>query len=48
MHLARLEALSALERLLACLPGLELATPPSIRGLVFRKPLAVEVRWNVA
>jgi cytochrome P450 len=47
MHLARLEAHTALARLLERLPGLELdpAHPPVIRGLVFRKPDAVLVRW---
>ena len=48
MHLARLEAHTALARLLERLPGLELdpAEPPVVRGLVFRKPDAVRVRWG--
>ena len=49
MHLARLEAHTAIERLLARLPGLRLApaqSPPEVRGLVFRKPTAVDVVWG--
>ncbi|GAB2685210.1 hypothetical protein GCM10009743_70960 [Kribbella swartbergensis] len=47
MHLARLEALTALTALLR-LPGLRLdpSSPPP-RGLVFRKPSAVNVHWDV-
>jgi cytochrome P450 len=49
MHLARLEAVSALAALLTRLPGLRLsATSPSPVGLVFRKPSAVDVSWTVA
>ncbi|HEX2316334.1 MAG TPA: cytochrome P450, partial [Thermomonospora sp.] len=46
-HLARLETRTALRALLA-LPGLRLAPGPSPapRGLVFRKPDAVRVRWD--
>ncbi|WBQ02445.1 cytochrome P450 [Kribbella sp. CA-293567] len=49
MHLARLEAVSALTALLSRLPDLRLdpASPPP-RGLVFRKPTAVKVSWTVA
>ena len=49
MHLARLEAHAAVGRLLDRLPGLELdpAHPPEVRGLVFRKPVALRVRWPV-
>jgi cytochrome P450 len=48
MHLARLEALVALEKLLARLPGLELdGPPPQPRGLIFRKPPAVPARWRM-
>ena len=49
MHLARLEAHTAVDRLLARLPGLRLASghgPPQVRGLVFRKPTAVDVVWE--
>jgi cytochrome P450 len=49
MHLARLEAHIALERLLDRLPGLRLdeaQRPPEVRGLVFRKPAAVHARWS--
>jgi cytochrome P450 len=48
MHLARLEARVALEAALRRLPGLRLdaARPPAPRGLVFRKPPAVHVRWD--
>jgi len=48
MHLARLEAHTAVGRLLDRLPDLRLdgdAAPPA-RGLVFRKPDAVRVRWT--
>lgn len=49
MHLARLEAHTALDRLLARLPGLKLdpahaAAAP--RGLVFRKPPELRVVWS--
>jgi cytochrome P450 len=49
MHLARLEAETALERLLLRLPGLRLDPdrPGVVRGLVFRKPETVHVVWNV-
>jgi cytochrome P450 len=48
MHLARLEALVALEKLFARLPGLELDGPtPRPRGLIFRKPPAVPARWRM-
>ncbi len=49
MHLARLEAQVALERLLARLPGLQLdpARPSAPRGLVFRKPPTLWARWDV-
>jgi cytochrome P450 len=48
-HLARLEARAALTALL-CLPGLRLdpALRPAPRGVVFRKPPALHVRWEVA
>ena len=48
MHLARLEAHTAVARLLERLPGLELdpAHAPAPRGLVFRKPDTLRVRWN--
>ena len=47
MHLARLEAHTAVARVLERLPGLRLAdgVPPA-RGLVFRKPDAVRVVWD--
>ena len=50
MHLARLEAHTALRRTLDRLPGLRLApgAEPAARGLVFRKPTAVRVEWNPA
>jgi cytochrome P450 len=49
MHLARLEAVSALTALLTRLPDLRLepASPPPY-GLVFRKPSAVNVTWSAA
>ena len=48
MHLARLEAHTAVERLLR-LPALRLdpARPAAPRGLVFRKPPALHVTWTV-
>jgi cytochrome P450 len=48
MHLARLEAHTAVGRLLARLPGLRVdpdrTTPPA--GLVFRKPAELHVLWD--
>jgi len=44
MHLGRLEAHVALAEVLR-LPQLELSEPAEVRGLVFRKPLAVRARW---
>jgi cytochrome P450 len=48
MHLARLEAQTALGRLLARLPGVRLdpASPSAPRGLVFRKPPTLQVVWG--
>jgi cytochrome P450 len=48
MHLARLEAQTAVERLFARLPGLRLdpARPSAPRGLVFRKPPTLDVLWG--
>jgi cytochrome P450 len=45
MHLARLEAHTAVARVLR-LPALELAQPAAPRGLVFRKPPELQVRWS--
>jgi len=46
MHLARLEAVTAVRRLFARLSGRRLdGDPPAARGLVFRKPPALQVRW---
>ncbi len=47
-HLARLEAQVAIESLLARLPRLRLDPryPSAPRGLVFRKPPDLRVRWN--
>ncbi|MHB8468654.1 MAG: cytochrome P450 [Gaiellaceae bacterium] len=47
MHLARLEALTAAERLFARLPRLRLdpERPSAPRGLVFRKPPSLDVVW---
>jgi cytochrome P450 len=47
MHLARVEAHVALATLLERLPGLELARPAAARGLIFRKPPELWVRWSV-
>lgn len=46
MHLARMEALTAVARSLERLPALRLAEPTAPRGLVFRKPPALHVRWD--
>jgi cytochrome P450 len=48
MHLARLEARTAVGRLLARLPRLRLDPdrPSAARGLVFRKPPALHVLWG--
>jgi cytochrome P450 len=48
MHLARLEALTAAQRLFARLPGLRLDPdrPTAPRGLVFRKPPRLDVLWD--
>ena len=48
MHLARLEAHTAVERLLRRLPGLRLDRPAEPRGLVFRKPPELHVAWTAA
>jgi cytochrome P450 len=48
MHLARLEAVTAVARLLDRLPGLRLDPdqPSAPRGLVFRKPPELRVLWT--
>jgi cytochrome P450 len=46
MHLARLEAHTALRLALERLPGLRLAEPAAPRGLVFRKPPRLAVAWD--
>src|SRR5919106_799550 len=48
MHLARLEAHTAVEQLLCRLPAMRLdpARPPEPRGLVFRKPHELHVLWT--
>jgi cytochrome P450 len=50
MHLARLEAQTAMRRLLDRLPGLRLDPdqPSKPRGLVFRKPPTLHVLWDGA
>lgn len=49
-HLARLETVTAVRALLSTLPGLQLAAnrPAHVRGLVFRKPLALHTAWETA
>jgi cytochrome P450 len=47
-HLARLEARIAVATMLARLPGLRLDGPADARGLVFRKPPDLRVRWEAA
>jgi cytochrome P450 len=47
MHLARLEAHTAIQRVFERLPNLRLnAAAPAPRGLVFRKPPALPVAWS--
>jgi cytochrome P450 len=48
MHLARLEAHTAVRRVIERLPGLRLDDPAAAapRGLVFRKPPALRVSWD--
>jgi cytochrome P450 len=46
LHLARLEARVALDRLLARLPRLRLTADEPPRGLVFRKPPALHTAWD--
>ena len=50
VHLARLEAHAALTAALSQLPGLRLDPdrPAAPRGLVFRKPPSLPVRWDAA
>jgi len=50
VHLARLEARTALETILARLPGLRTDPnrPSQVRGLVFRKPPTLYARWDDA
>jgi cytochrome P450 len=47
MHLARLETQTAIQRVVERLPDLNLTAPATPRGLVFRKPPALHVRWRV-
>ena len=48
VHLARLEARTAIAAALGRLPGLRLdpAAEPAVTGLVFRKPAALRVVWD--
>lgn len=46
MHLARMEAHVAVGRLLARLPGVRLARHTAPSGLVFRKPVRLDVSWG--
>jgi len=46
MHLARLEARTAVARVLDRLPGIRLERDDPPRGLVFRKPPSVAVAWE--
>ncbi len=50
VHLARLEARAALTAALSWLPGLRLDPDQAVapRGLVFRKPPSLPVRWDAA
>jgi len=47
VELARLETRAALRQLLDQLPGLRLAAPTEPTGLVFRKPEALHVEWDL-
>ncbi len=40
-----METRAALIAVLDLLPGIELAEPVEVQGLVFRKPQAVHARW---
>ncbi|MDX6301756.1 MAG: hypothetical protein QOF53_2970 [Nocardioidaceae bacterium] len=46
MDLARLEARVAVRAVVDQLPGVRLAAPTAARGLVFRKPAELRVRWD--
>jgi cytochrome P450 len=46
MDLARLETRVALRTLVTRLPGLRLVEPSAPRGLVFRKPPSLRVRFH--
>jgi len=48
VHLARLEAQAAVHAAVTRLPGLSLdpERPSAPRGLVFRKPSSLHVRWD--
>lgn len=48
LHLARLEAVTAVGRAVATLRGIrpDLRRPPVVRGLVFRKPASVHAEWD--
>jgi len=44
-QLARLEARAAIRAVLDLLPAVELAAPVQTTGVIFRKPVALHVRW---
>jgi cytochrome P450 len=48
MHLARLEARTAVTRVLARLPHVRLEAPEPPRGLVFRKPAKLDAVWGLS
>lgn len=45
IHLARAEARSAITAAAEWMPGLRLTAPAEVRGIVFRKPVRVDVAW---
>jgi len=45
-QLARMETRAAIEAVLDGLPDIELAEPSAVAGTIFRKPVALRVRWS--
>lgn len=47
-QLARMETRAAIDAVLDQLPGLELVEPSTVAGTIFRKPVALRVRWSTS